>query len=213
MGTRRPIKVFVHDIGPTYSFASPDAAAARVAELIPEYAQVTVTDETDHRTMMTHLVVRPDRPPVVERYDMSVFNWVTGAIVPEHESTVRTFDAVIAAVADKVVIPGTVTSTVTCRSLTTEYVVKSPTLAVVWVYALGRGIDTSEPVSFHWPRTGDTPPGFGGLDDCEYLDGPCVCDCGYRMGSECMEAFLAGGPEAVVAYLTDRHGERAAAPV
>lgn len=57
---RRPWRVFVWDIGPTFSFGSKERAFTRAHELLGEYTKVSVTDfdswvpgEPWTRTMLT----------------------------------------------------------------------------------------------------------------------------------------------------------------
>lgn len=87
MRRERPWKVFVRDIGPTYSFASEEAAHKRARLLVgPEFvlngvlvgawADVLVYN---YRTAISHTRYRPDRKPVVEHL-------VEGRWVPQETS-------------------------------------------------------------------------------------------------------------------------------
>lgn len=70
---RRPWKVFVFDIGPSFSFASEERAVERASALVAsEYAAVSVyqvDQEIRSATGLTRTVFRHDAEPTVERFD------------------------------------------------------------------------------------------------------------------------------------------------
>lgn len=65
---RRPWKVFVHDIGPTFTFASAERAHAKAQEVMEaeHYAMITVYDASD--TKLERTAYRFDQEPVVEEF-------------------------------------------------------------------------------------------------------------------------------------------------
>lgn len=73
-GTRRPHKAFVHDIGPTFSYATAERAHAKAAELVSgegeAYGRVSVYSVDEHLTLssdMTRTLYRYGAPPVRQR--------------------------------------------------------------------------------------------------------------------------------------------------
>lgn len=66
VGVRRPWKVFVRDIGPTFSFATPIRAHARAAELVGEFAEVLVYSTEGERRRTVYRYDRPARDEVFE---------------------------------------------------------------------------------------------------------------------------------------------------
>jgi len=85
---RRPWKVFVRDIGPTFSFANEAAARARAVDLISgevvigdtlygNYAEVLVWGPETSPDLMRRTVYRHDGTTETQRLERDPFGWVT----------------------------------------------------------------------------------------------------------------------------------------
>ena len=74
--SRRPWRVWVHDIGPNYSFTRREAALERAAQLVAgDYAKVTVIDLDHTRWPLERNLFRHDAPPMAQIMDEATFIW------------------------------------------------------------------------------------------------------------------------------------------
>lgn len=74
--TTRPWKVFVHDIGPTFTYASPEKAHAKAAGLVPEYARVSVYN-SGAELPLRRTLYRFDGPPTEQEFGADGWKDVT----------------------------------------------------------------------------------------------------------------------------------------
>jgi hypothetical protein len=76
---RRPWKVFVHDVGPSWSFATEEAAERRAVEACGEYAHVSVYESGADAPvpMIRWLWTAGPECPIVARQEFTPKGWVT----------------------------------------------------------------------------------------------------------------------------------------